>query len=269
MRSSNRNPGASDSHSTGGRSHTTRRGYGRLDGDLEAAEQSATEALTLGTAAGYPDDAALIHGGQLFVVRWMQGRLHVRRLRGSSRLGTPTLRPQIVHANRAFAKSFDDAENEVRKLLDTEVANDFPMFADSTWLVVHLLWAGAAARTGHRPASTALYERLLPWHDQFGTTHTSVYGGVAHYLGLLAHTLDRHNEADQWFGQALALHEAMEAPFFVAMTQTAWAELLADRNKPGDTRRASDLLATAVQVARGRGYGNVARDARSVRERVA
>ena len=47
-----------------------------------------------------------------------------------------------------------------------------------------------------------LYQRLLPWHDQFATTHITVHGGVAHYLGLLAHTLDRHDEADQWFAKA-------------------------------------------------------------------
>ena len=119
----------------------------------------------------------------------------------------------------------------MRQLLDTEVANDFSMFADATWLVGQVLWAEAAARSGHRPAAVALYQRLLPWHDQFATTHITVQGGVAHYLGLLAHTLDLHDEADQWFSQALAFHEAMEAPFFVAMTQTAWAGLLADRDR--------------------------------------
>ena len=45
-----------------------------LEGDLDAAEQSATEALTLGTAAGYPDDAVTFYGAQLMGLRWMQGR---------------------------------------------------------------------------------------------------------------------------------------------------------------------------------------------------
>ena len=76
------------------------------------------------------------------------------------------------------------------------------------------------------------YERLLPWRDQFGTTHTSVYGGVAHYLGLLAHTLDRDEEAERWFGQALSVHEALKAPFFVALTQTAWASFSSPETSP-------------------------------------
>ena len=37
---------------------STARGSWMLEGDLAAAEQSATDALTLGTDAGYPDDAS-------------------------------------------------------------------------------------------------------------------------------------------------------------------------------------------------------------------
>ena len=91
---------------------------------------------------------------------------------------------------------------------------------------------------------------------------------MAHYLGRLAHTLDLHDEAEQWFRQALTLHEAMEAPFFVAMTQTAWADLLADRDQPGDGQRARALAEAALPVAHERGYGYVERDARSLLERI-
>jgi tetratricopeptide (TPR) repeat protein len=180
-----------------------------LGGDLDAAEQSANEALTLGTAAGYPDDAVSIYRGQVMVVRWMQGRLHARRSLPSSRPRTTTPEFQLLRATR-----------------------------------------------------------LLPWHDQFATTHVSVQGCVAHYLGLLACVLDRHDEAEHWFSEALAFHEAMEAPFFVALTQTAWADFLADRDRPGDALRAQDLAGAALPVASERGYGYVERDARSVLERI-
>ena len=239
-----------------------------LEGDLDAAEQSATEALTLGTAAGYPDDARhdLRHpahrpcaGCKAGCTRWSRSSSRPRTTTPDSRSSAP-----FSHSRRASTIAHD----EVRQLLDAEVTNDFPMFADSTWLVAHVLWADAAARSGHRPAATVLYQRLLPWHDQFATTHITVHGSVAHYLGLLAHTLDRHDEADQWFSQALAFHEAMEAPFFVALTQTAWAELLADRDQPGDAQRARALVDAALPVATERGYGYVERDARSVLERI-
>ena len=47
-----------------------------LEGEPGLAEQSATDALTLGTAAGFPEDAMTFYGSQLMVVRWMQGRMH-------------------------------------------------------------------------------------------------------------------------------------------------------------------------------------------------
>ena len=237
-----------------------------LEGDLAAAEQSATDALTLGTEAGYPDDAVTFYGSQLMALRWMQGRSHeMIPLIEAVAHDNPD-----VHGFRAIlaaSRSLDDPHNEVRQVLDTELTDDFPMLADSTWLLGHVIWAEAAARSGHRPASVALYERLLPWHDQFATAPLSVQGGVAHYLGRLAHTLDLHDEADEWFRQALAFHEAMEAPFFVALTQAAWADLLADRDRPGDTQRARALADAALLVATERGYGYVERDARSLLER--
>jgi hypothetical protein len=108
----------------------------------------------------------------------------------------------------------------------------------------------------------------LPWHDQFATTHTTPDGSVSHYLGLLAQTFGRHDEAEQWFAKALARHEAMQAPFFVALTQAAWAGLLADRDQVGDRERARALVAAALPVAVERGYGYVEHDARGVLARI-
>ena len=59
----------------------------------------------------------------------------------------------------------------------------------------------------------------------------------------------------------------MEAPFFVAWTQVAWADLLADRNQPGDAQQAQALADAALPVATERGFGYVERDARSLLER--
>jgi DNA-binding SARP family transcriptional activator len=238
-----------------------------LEGDLDVAEQLAVDALTLGTTAGYPDDAMTIFGGQLFTLRWMQGRLsEVVPVVEQAVNDNPLL--QIFRATLAFAKSLDDARDEVHQLLDAEVAQDSPGLADPTWLVAQVNWASAAARTRHRPASTMLHQRLLPWHDQFATTQVTVNGSVAHYLGLLSQSLDRYDEADRWFRQALALHEAMEAPFFVAATQSAQADLLVQRDQPGDGDRAQTLLDTAVSVAVKRGFGAVERDALSILARV-
>ena len=60
----------------------------------------------------------------------------------------------------------------------------------------------------------------------------------------------------------------MEAPFFVALTQTAWAELLVDRDQPGDADRARALAERRPTRRPSASYGYVERDARSVLERI-
>jgi DNA-binding SARP family transcriptional activator/tetratricopeptide (TPR) repeat protein len=239
-----------------------------LEGDLDRAEHAMTEALALGDTAGFPHDAVQFYVGQLLTLRRMQGRIH-ETVPDLEQVAHDNAILRIFTATLAFAKSSDDVHPEVRELLDTELAHDFPLHADSTWLAASVIWAGAAAQTRHQPASMVLYERLLPWHDQFANTYITPIGAVAHTLGALAHVLGRHDDAEQWFSEALALHEALHAPFFIALTQAAWAALLVDRNKAGDSERARALAETAFAVASERGYGYVARDAQSVLNRSA
>ena len=143
------------------------------------------------------------------------------------------------------------------------------MSEDLQWLTSHVLWAesGGALRAstcGCDPLPTPLAMARTVRYD----THHGQSGSVAHYLGRLSHVLDRYDEADLWFTEALACHEGMEAPFFVAYTQTAWAALLIDRNQPGDGQRARTLLSAALPVATEGGYGYVERDARDLLERI-
>jgi tetratricopeptide (TPR) repeat protein len=238
-----------------------------LDGDPDAAEQWANDALSLGSTAGIPEDAATVFGGQLFTVRWMQGRMD-EVLALAEQVAHDNPRLPILQSTVASVLSYGEEHDRLRQLLDTQVEQDFPVYADVLWLVAQGCWALAVTRSGHRPGAMVLYERLLPWHDQFATTHTTLNGSVSHVLGLLAQTLGRHDEADQWFAKALAFHEAMQAPFFVALTQAAWAGLLADRGQLGDPHRARALVAAALPVAVERGYGYVERDARGVLARI-
>ena len=237
-----------------------------LKGDLAVAEEAMDEALNLGMATGQPD-AFAYYGAQLVNVRVMQGRftelVPLIEQVVQNNPGLPVFRAALIRV-----KSHNDAYDEVNGLLDIEVAKNFPMPETLQWLTAHSNWAEAATRCRHRPAAAALYGLLLPWHDHFVSTHITVSGSVAHFLGWLAHVLDRFDEANQWFGEALACHEHMEAPYFVALTQTAWAALLIDRNQPGDAERARALTDAALPVATERGYSYVERDARELLERI-
>ena len=201
-----------------------------LEGDLDAAEQARDRSPDPRHGGRLPDDAAIdLRRPALRPALDARPAAEMVPLIEQVAHDNPGL--QIFRAALAFAKSFDDAHDEVRQLLDTEVTNDFPMFADATWLAAQVLWAMPSRAVGiDRPRRSCTNACCRGTTSSRRPTSRST-GAVAHYLGLLAHTLDRHDEADRWFGQALALHEAMEAPFFVALTQTAWAELLADREQ--------------------------------------
>ena len=237
-----------------------------LDGDLDTAEEIATDALTLGTAAGHAD-AVTIYGAQIIALRWMQGRLvELVPLIEQAMNDNPGL--QVFRSALAWAHCFD-SPGETTRMLDDELVTGFPMYPDSNWLMATVNWAEAATRCGHQAGAILLRERLLPWHAQISSSHASVHGGVAHYLGRLEHLLGRHDQADEWFAEALTRHERLEAPYLVAWTQTAWAELLADRDLHGDAEKARLLLKDAVPVATAHGYAYVARDGRAVLERLA
>ena len=112
-----------------------------LEGDLDAAEQAVTEALTLGTAAGYPEARPVSTAAQLMSLRWMQGRLHEMVPRIVQTRARQPRTPRSSAPRSRSRRASTTPHDEVRQLLDTEVTDDFPMFADSTWLGAHVLWA--------------------------------------------------------------------------------------------------------------------------------
>ena len=237
-----------------------------LDGDTEAAERAAEAALELGTASGQPD-ALFIYGIQLMSIRWMQGRyaemIPVVQQAANDNLLIPALRPVL-----ALAMCFTTDHDWVRRTLDNEIGDGFPMPVGASSLTAYALWADATARVRHAPAASVLHERLAPWRKQFVTSHVTVHGSVAHYLGLLEHVLHRYDDADASFEEALHVHERMEAPFFVAWTKTAWAAFLVDRGQDGDVERARALVTEALPVALEGGFGDVAQHAQTLFDRI-
>lgn len=232
-----------------------------LDGDLVLAEQRAEQAL--GLAAGRNElDAILIYGAQVMSIRWMQGRFgEVVPLIEQAAEDNPAV--PGFRAALALAVSDVDADR-ASALLDTELAGGFDVRLEAATLAAMVMWADAAARIGHRDAAAFLRDWLAPWSGQFATTHITLQGAVAHAVGDLERLLGRLDEADASFEQALAVHERLQAPFFVARTQAAWAALLAERGAAGDRERARELATAALTVATLRGFQGVADAATAV-----
>jgi hypothetical protein len=110
---------------------------------------------------------------------------------------------------------------------------------------------------------------MVPFADRVVTTTITASPVMGFYVAKLEHMLGRHDRADVSFRRALAIHEQLESPVLVAMTEAAWAALLADRAEGTDQDHARTLAQRALAAAERGGYDYVRRDAQAVLEQLA
>ena len=76
------------------------------------------------------------------------------------------------------------------------------------------------------------------------------YGAASRYLGMLAATMERWEDAVQHFEDALVMNARMGARPWLAHTQHQYAVMLLARHQPGDRDKAMSLLQEALTTAR-------------------
>ena len=62
-------------------------------------------------------------------------------------------------------------------------------------------------------------------------------GSASHYLGMLAATMERWDDAEQHFQEALAMNARIGARPWLAYTQHQYARMLLARHQPGGPTR--------------------------------
>ncbi len=213
-----------------------------LEGRLEEAEQLIAETHALGSRA-HSWSASVHHGLQLYALRLEQRRVEeveeLVRQAASDNPTYPTLRCVLAHSLTGIG-----ATREARAELEALSANDFSGIPfDDEWGLSLCLLAETAARLGEKEHATTLYDLLLPYADRVATSHTEIsVGPVSRYLGLLASTIDRYDDAVEYFERALELGERIGARPWLALAQDDYAHLLLRRAHPGDAERAQGLL---------------------------
>jgi hypothetical protein len=103
-----------------------------------------------------------------------------------------------------------------------------------------------------RARARKLYEILLPFIGRNVVVSNGVasYGALSRYLGALATTLERWDDAARHFEDALAMNARMETWPWLAHTQEQYATMLLARNQSGDRDRAAALLGAALTTTR-------------------
>jgi hypothetical protein len=226
---------------------------GRL-GEAEAAVRAARE---VGVRAGQPD-AHLFFGIQRYQLRFEQGRLGevVDRYRQmvDEGGGSPTTRALL-----ALAYCELDRIGDARRVFAPLAAQVDDLPVNISWQEVTSVSAAVCHSLCDRPLAAQLYDRLAPYADQLVGTGVVWWAGVSHYLGLLATTLERYDEAEARFAAAQSIHERLAAPTWLARTRLEWARMLLTRRRPDDHAQARALLEQALDAARNLGLGSVER----------
>jgi len=228
-------------------------------GDTELAEQSATEALQIGTDSGEPDATSLF-GPQLIGVNFERGTLgDFVSIIEQSAIENPGV-PSFVAA-LALAQVESGDTHAARHLLEEFADTDFELPLDYVWLTGMACYAEAAVVCGDPRYGEPLFERLSPWSGRLVYDAATATGPVDHFLGGLATVIGRFDKANAHFAQSSAFCSRVGAKFYAARTDLSWGRMLAERQAPGDIEKAQDLLTKAHSVAAANGYGNVERRA--------
>jgi hypothetical protein len=213
-----------------------RTGHCLIVGPPEEAESLAFAALQLGRSAGQAD-SMLLFLGQLYVARFLQGSLDRPDPYLPDVLATPgasqTTSPEIVPGRsmlRLLAAGTSAVLCEVGRLDDArrylELLMDSPLEElphDYTMLAIPALASRACARLGDTHNATRLHAILEPHSQRLVTAGASWFGATSHYLGLLAATLRRADEADARFAAAERTYASLGAKPWLARLRSDWA----------------------------------------------
>jgi class 3 adenylate cyclase/tetratricopeptide (TPR) repeat protein len=228
-----------------------------LAGQLREAEQAVTQTRELGVRAGQPD-VHMVFGLARYQLRFEQGRLDelADRLWQALDEGDQPLRRAYV----ALAYCELDRIEDARRVFAPLAARVSELPINILWLELTSTSAAVCHSLGDRPLAARLLDLLRPFSNQLVGQAVLWWGSVSHYLGLLAATLERYDEAEAHFSAAQSMHEQFGAPTWLARTHLEWARMLLNRGQPGGTERARVLLGHALGSARELGLGKVERD---------
>jgi class 3 adenylate cyclase len=222
-----------------------------MRGHFEESERLAQEAFFIGQSIQTSTSPG-VFGLQMFAIRREQGRL--KELEAAIRFFVQqetlagTWRPGLAVIYGELGRA-----TEARGLLEMLAQNDFDDVArDSMWMGTMTYLADVSTFLGDEDRSEALYRILLPFAGRNVIVgHGEVcHGALSRYLGDLATTLGRWDDAERHFEDAMAMNARMGALPWLAHTQHRYGVMLIERNQSGDRDKAIARLDAALVTAR-------------------
>ena len=239
-----------------------------MRGDFEGAQ---TLLFQLMAEAQRRQDITLItsFGGQLIMLRAEQGGLEEFE---TSLKGSVAQFPAMTAARCSLAlfHARTGRESEARGELEVLAREEFGQISrDWNWLGSLAICAEVCAAVDDASRAATLYGLLSKFADRNVTIGWGVicYGSVSRYLGLLASTMRRFDDAQRHFEDAVRFELKMGARPFVARTRVCYAAMLIERGAISDHIHAQAILKTAVDTATALKMTALVRYASSIAER--
>lgn len=145
-----------------------------------------------------------------------------------------------------------DRHEAARAELDASIFNDLANRPeDGIWLFTAADLSRLSALLGDARRSSILYDLLLPYADRNVVLQGfhDYMGSASRYLGLLAATMKRWDDAERHFEDALEMNSRMGARPWVAHTRHDYADMLLTRDELGDREKALELVSKALDAA--------------------
>lgn len=216
-------------------------------GQLDRAEQLATEALELGRLASIGEAAILsMFGALLYQIRLGQGRVGELVPLLEARVDAS---PDVPVWRSALAAALMESDR-----LGEALGHYLWLAEDGCARVPRDIEFGVVmcglGRTSYRigPPEAIMrdvYDRLAPFTGLFNWSGPTMNDANDFGLAMTAAALAQHDDADRHFAGAIALAERAGARAYLARYHFAWASVLADR---GDAIRAREQATSALAL---------------------
>jgi len=229
---------------------TMRTAQSILAGRYAEAESLAQEAQAHGQKLGV-ENAEGVMGVQMFTIRREQGRLQeiaplVKHFVGEHGANA-AWRPGLALIYMEIGQ-LDEARAEFERLAE----DDFSALPhDSLWQTCLTYLAEVCDELEDAERAELLYELLLPYAELTVVVGNAIVclGATSRFLGQLASTLGRWNDAEAHFEHALRMNEGLGSKSCVAHTYYQYARMLMRRGEREDVIRASDMIDEALKLA--------------------
>jgi tetratricopeptide (TPR) repeat protein len=233
-----------------------------MEGRFAQVERLSEQALAFG---GLQTDRLAGHPARLTRLRWEQGRLEesidtsrewARRIRGHPVARVSTARLQAELGDHEAAKS----------VLDELMANDLAAVPrDLHWPSVLADLAVLTCHVGDTAHARRLSAHLRPYRNYVVLMGGHLCVGAAdRFLGMLAHTLDRLDEAVAHYKTALELEQRLKAAPLTARTRYWCARTLHTRGTAPDEEQAAKHLEALLETTVALGMSGLTADAREL-----